>query len=126
MAERSLQAGFWLALVFCTYMALAPNPPDAGFEVSDVVLHGLAFSTLTFTLSISHYRCRYLVPALWMLGYGVVIEVAQSQIPERSAEFKDLLVDVAGILAGMAAVRLVGPWAVSACQRLVGSRTQVR
>jgi VanZ family protein len=36
-----------------------------------------------------------------MFGYGLFLEVVQGFIPERTAEMKDLMVDVAGITVGL-------------------------
>lgn len=109
-ARVCLHLAFWLPLAGCTYMALAPSPPDTGFRISDIVLHALAFGYLTFALGLASPALR--VPALigWMLGYGLFIETVQSFQVERSAEIKDLLVDVAGILAGLALLELLGDW----------------
>ncbi|MEZ5560081.1 MAG: VanZ family protein [Pseudomonadales bacterium] len=114
MADRALRTclllGFWLPLAICTYMAFAPHPPDAVFRISDVVLHGFAFTYLTFALCLAHPAPRWWLPGLWMLGYGASIEVVQMFEVERSAELKDLMVDLLGILTGLAAARALGPW----------------
>ena len=44
-----------------------------------------------------------------MLAYGIAIELVQSFEPTRDAELKDVLVDVVGILLGLALYR----WGVS-------------
>ncbi len=106
-------AAFWVALAACTYLALTPSPPDAVSHVSDVVLHAFAFTVLTFLCSVAHFRQRYLYPSLWMLAYGVAIELVQGQIEARTAEFGDLLVDVAGIAIGLVLVRLFATTALS-------------
>jgi VanZ family protein len=43
-----------------------------------------------------------------MAAYGVAIEAIQSLEPTRTAEWKDLFVDVVGILAGLLVYRLIG------------------
>jgi VanZ family protein len=103
-----LQAGFWIPLVICTYLALVPEPPEVEvFRVSDVILHGAAFTYLTFSLVVAHYgyfsepKRLYLRAFVSMLLYGLLLELIQSFVPERSAELKDLLVDVLGIGAGL-------------------------
>ncbi len=104
---------FWLALMACTYLALTPSPPDAVSHFSDVLLHAFAFTVLTFLCSVAHFRQGYLYPALWMLAYGVAIELVQGQIEARSAEFGDLVVDVLGIAIGLALVRVFGATVLS-------------
>lgn len=100
-----LRTGFWLPLAVCTYLALTPSPPESIFQVGDVILHAFAFTYLTFCLSLAHPSQRALMPGLWMLGYGLLLEVVQSFEAARSAEVKDLLVDLVGICLGLLAAR---------------------
>ncbi|MFW6093063.1 MAG: VanZ family protein [Pseudomonadota bacterium] len=110
-ALRAVEAGLWLAfwvpLAGCTWLALTPSPPDAVFRVSDVLLHGFAFSYLAFALGLAH-RLRPLPVALWLLAYGAGLELLQSQQPGRMPEFKDLAVDAAGIAVGLALLWALG------------------
>ncbi len=110
-------AAFWLALVACTYLALTPSPPDAVSHFSDVVLHAFAFTVLTFLCAVAHFQRGYLYPALWMLAYGIAIEVVQGQIEARTAEFADLMVDAIGIAMGLALVRMFAASAFSLSAR---------
>lgn len=96
-----LLAGFYLPLLLCTYMALAPSPPDPVFRISDVVLHMSAFVYLTFALMLAYEDKSLWRTFVWMLAYGVFIEFAQSFEVERTAEFKDVAVDVLGIVIGI-------------------------
>ena len=121
--ERAAQIvwriGFWLPLGLCTWLALTAAPPASVFRISDVVLHALAFTYLTFALGLAHRGLRYLLVAAWMLAYGVFIEVAQSFEPARSPELKDLLVDVAGIALGLLALLVVGDRARRVLRRVL-------
>jgi VanZ family protein len=117
--------GFWIPLAVCTYLALVPEPPDLPvFRLSDVVLHAAAFSylTLAFTL-MRHGRDRpgriYVGAFVAMLGYGIFLEVVQSTIPERSAELKDLLVDLVGIGFGLAVAHVMAGPVYETASRLV-------
>ena len=99
--------GFYIPLVVCTYLALVPEPPDNPvFRLSDVILHGAAFSYLTFAFVLMDrgpgFNLALAIRAsLAMLAYGLFLELAQSLVPERSAELKDLGVDLLGIAAGL-------------------------
>ncbi len=111
------RAGFWFPLLICTYLALVPEPPDNPvFRLSDVILHAAAFSYLTFAFVLMAkaqtatgsadtarglHRGTALRAFLVMLGYGIFLELVQSFVPERSAELKDLGVDLLGIGAGL-------------------------
>ena len=121
LAGPCLALAFWLPLVACTWLALTPSPPEPVFRVSDVVLHGAAFGYLTFALGLAYDRLHGAAVAGWMLAYGVLIELLQSFEPARSAELKDLLVDTAGILAGLVMLRAVGSWSRQLLRRIIGA-----
>jgi VanZ family protein len=99
--------GFFVPLLICTYLALVPEPPDNPvFRVSDVLLHAAAFSYLTFAFvlmdqGVQLNRALAIRAALIMLGYGIFLEGVQWFVPQRSAELKDLGVDLLGILVGL-------------------------
>ena len=103
-------ASFWSALVVVTYLALTPVPPQAVFHVSDIFLHAGAFTVLTFLLTQAHFAGTTSPwwPCGLMLAFGIGIELTQSLVPARTAEIKDVVVDVAGIGVGWWMVRLVG------------------
>ncbi len=73
-----------------------------------MLLHGIAFSYLTFALGLAHHARRWVRTAAWMFAYGAAIELVQSFEPLRSAELKDMFVDMAGIGIGVAALKLIG------------------
>lgn len=132
LASFLLQLAFWGPLLFCTYLALVPDPPDNPvFRLGDVVLHGAAFTYLTFALVLVLLRREApasgpfpgrvsLISAAAMLGYGLLLELAQSFIPERTAELKDVLVDLAGILMGLVLARVLARWIRDLLHRFVG------
>ena len=112
--------GFWIPLVFCTWLALVPEPPDHPvFRLSDVILHAGAFVYLSFALVLvfesqafgtpsSAERWRlYLKTACWLLLYGAALEIAQYFLPPRMAEWKDLAVDGLGIFGGLVFARIL-------------------
>ena len=108
VAGTLLRLGFWLPLALCTYLAFTPSPPEPVFRISDIVLHGFAFTYLTFALGLAHRESRWWQMGAWMLAYGLFIEVVQSFEPERSAELKDLAVDCVGIALGLLGFALAG------------------
>ena len=108
LTQALLRVGFWVPLAVCTYLAFAPSPPEPVLRVSDVVLHGFAFSYLTFALRLAHRRQRWWQTGLWMLAYGGFIEAVQSFEPSRTAELKDFVVDGVGIVLGLLASTLIG------------------
>lgn len=124
VASTLLRVGFWLPLAVCTYLAFTPSPPETMFRISDVLLHGFAFTYLTFALALAHSLRRWWQTGLWMIAYGLIIEFVQSFEPERSAELKDVVVDCVGIAVGLGGFWLVGDRvrlaALQVTQTLVG------
>lgn len=116
-------SGFWIPLAFCTYLALVPEPPEHPvFELSDVILHAAAFTYLTLAFALTRYgrdSRLYVRTFVAMLAYGVFLEAAQSLIPERSAEIKDLLVDLVGIGLGLALAHLSAKLIFQSASRLL-------
>jgi len=130
----ALGLGFWLVLGVVTWLALTPSPPDPVTGISDIVAHALAFTTLTFLLTLAYLTHSGTRPgaggpalglrgnwhwwaATLMLLYGVALEILQSRVPERSAEFKDVCVDLAGIAAGL----VLAAWLCGPLRRLLES-----
>jgi len=111
LAVLCCRFGFWFPLLVCTYLALVPDPPDNPvFRLGDVILHGAAFTYLTFAFVLMAQardgggglsRTLALKAFLAMLGYGIFLELVQSLVPERSAELKDLGVDLIGVIVGL-------------------------
>ena len=116
-----LAVAFWIPLIICTYLAFAPSPPDVAFGLSDIALHGFAFSYLTFSLGLAYQHRYWLVPGALMVACGLFVEAVQAFEPERSAEFKDLVVDLAGVGIGLWLTRSIGPWVRSTASRLASS-----
>ena len=57
-----------------------------------------------------------------LTAYGALIEIGQSMIPHRYAEWGDLVADIAGIAAGLLLAALVtGGWSVRA-ERWLGEK----
>lgn len=97
-----------LAMVIC-WLAFSPAPPPAADTGWDKANHGLAFGVLAITAELAFWPLprRRWRNALGLLAFGAFIELVQSQIPERSGEWPDLLADGVGIGLGLLAVATV-------------------
>jgi VanZ family protein len=99
-----------LALLLGTisYLALSPAPPPSMDMGWDKLNHLAAFGTLAFSAfySLDSPKARWLYAPLALLGYGVLIELLQSQLPPRSADARDVLADALGIALGLAVAAL--------------------
>ncbi|MDP3823850.1 MAG: VanZ family protein [Burkholderiales bacterium] len=91
------------------WLALSPAPPDALDSGWDKLNHAGAFAALTVAAVFAAPRSRAgrfgLIGAV--LCFGVLIEIAQSFTPTRSAEWGDLAADAIGMAAGGLAAMLV-------------------
>jgi len=81
--------------------ALAPlGRLTAAWVLTDKLMHALAFAALMVWFC-GVFRLPFTpVVAIGLLAFGGVIEFLQGMLPYRSAEFRDLLADGAGIFAG--------------------------
>jgi len=115
LAHRTIQpARAWLILTLLLialslYLALTPHPPPPSKLMWDKLNHAVGFAGLTLAACLACGRCNSghlarlrdtMRPALLMLAFGALIEVLQSFVPERSAEWADLLADGIGVVLG--------------------------
>ena len=97
-----------LALAVC-WLAFSPAPPPAADTGWDKANHALAFAVLAVTAELAFWpwtRRRWFT-ALGLLAFGGFIELVQTQIPERTGEWPDLLADGSGIALGLLLVAAV-------------------
>jgi VanZ family protein len=102
-AWRVLLCG--LMAVTC-WFAFTPHPPELPLSPGDKLQHFTAFTCLTGCCLLGFqagWRGAAL-SALGMLAFGGFIEIVQSFIPGRSAEWLDLGADSVGIAIGLVAV----------------------
>lgn len=103
-------------LVVITTLALVPAPPKVITTGWDKSNHALAFASLAF----SSVWALWQRPRQWvwlvlaLVAYGIGIEIAQSFLPPREADAKDVLADSVGILIGLL---LAWPITASAARR---------
>ena len=106
-----VKAAFWIPLALCAAAALSANPSGAVASLSGSVAHSIAFAYLAVALFVAHFRSGPTAAVvLWLLAFGVLIEVAQTFIDGRSGDLLDVAVDAVGIAIGCVAYQL---WAWS-------------
>ena len=100
-AWRALLA---LLALLAAVFAFTPGDSAPTLGISDKVDHLMAFGSMAWagTLAFRPGRRESLRLALALLGYGVFIELVQTQIPGRSCEFGDVVADGLGIVVGLA------------------------
>ena len=106
-----------LALIFLMAIVPALWAPAVPltWSATDKWLHGLTFMLLALWYTGQYAPESYWRIAVGLAAYGALIEVGQSMIPYRTAEWGDLAADLAGIVVGLAiAAVLTGGWSVRA------------
>ena len=97
-------AGF-LLLVLVMIAALVPKLPfhelATQFRISDKVMHIVAFTFLAAWFSGQYEKRSYWRIALGLIAFGILIELVQSTVSYRTAEWMDLIGDAAGIAIGL-------------------------
>ena len=101
-----IRAAFWIPLALCTVVAFTANPTAVTASLSGVAAHAAAFTYLTVALFVAHFRTGpALAVVLWLLAFGVMLEVGQTFLDGRAGELFDVLVDGVGIVVGCAVYR---------------------
>ena len=86
------------AVVVITYLATTQQQYPVVRELSDKASHFLAFYVLALLVDYSFPRTNLGIAKLgWLIAYGMMIEVVQSFIPNRTASLIDLAADGMGI-----------------------------
>jgi VanZ family protein len=88
---------FWLLLAVITALAVFPKPPAAASLGWDKLNHLAAFVGLGLLARAAWPRAGWTPWLGGLMGYGLLLELAQGLTPTRSAEAADLLADGAGL-----------------------------
>jgi hypothetical protein len=88
---------------------------SSGLPNVDKWMHGIAFALLAIWFTGQYARPSYGRVAIMLLAYGLLIEVVQTFVPYRTAEWADLAADAIGIGVGLAiATMATGGWSARA------------
>ena len=91
---------FWLALITAYIAAVLPqNIAPTVPALSDKAHHIFAFIVLGLLLRLA-YKINYWYGLLFLVGFGMFIEISQYFTPTRAAEAKDVIADLVGALIG--------------------------
>lgn len=88
-----------VAVVLITYLSITPMDHAVSDSLNDKANHFIAFYVLSFLADFSFPETRFdWRKVMYILGYGVAIEVIQFYLPNRMFSLFDVLADGAGIL----------------------------
>lgn len=116
LSPRLWRILLWFGVALAAVLALGPGPALPPVEGQDKLQHAAAFAALAFAAALAYpapagrARGRSAWIAVALMGYGVAIELAQSQIPSRTASAADVVADGAGVLLGLLLARLWLRW----------------
>ncbi|RJG51673.1 VanZ family protein [Motilimonas pumila] len=100
-----------------SWLAFTPKAPGLDIQHFDKINHLAAFSSLTLIALLA-----FSVPAsriyLGLLGYGITIELVQSQLPNRFASVADIAADGVGIILGAGLYWITEKWLMKKWQWL--------
>ncbi len=93
----------YLLLAAILVLALVPLPKMAATEVlSDKFIHFVVFAGLMIWFAPLYPKRRLWLLFVGLLTYGMLMELLQSQVPNRYAELADLAADIIGLSLGWA------------------------
>lgn len=87
---------------------LWPDLPGPTLFAADKWLHGLTFLFLAVWFSGQYSRHAYWRVGVGLFAFGILIELLQSTVAYRTAEFMDVVADTAGLVTGLA-IAAAGP-----------------
>jgi len=102
--SRRLVLSLWVLLIFAVVLvsvlpgSVAPRQPVGGG-----VEHCLAYFPLALIPAAAWLRARNgITAASLMILLGVILELVQTQIPDRSFDWRDIAANTLGVMAGAA------------------------
>lgn len=99
---------FWSALALLLYMTVArpmPGGPEGALSVNDKLVHSFTYALLTFLGLLGRFKAGFVLIVL--LLHGTLIEALQAWVPDRTADWRDLLANSIGILVVLTAMSMV-------------------
>ena len=117
---RRTWAAIGWALVFLT-IVLSLRPLPAAFATGnlDKLMHVLTYATLTLWFLQLGPAERWIRIALWFVGMGVAIEIAQGQTGYRYFSFADMAANAMGIVTALLAAHCGLSNLLTWCERVL-------
>lgn len=96
-----------LALAWTAWISLVPVSSLPSVSIWDKAAHFLNYGFLTLLLASLFGRNRQWAGAAMVMLYGVLIEFAQGHGGQRSADWKDIVANGAGILTALGLIAVM-------------------
>lgn len=90
-----------IVLIGAIVPALPFWPNVSSFAMSDKWLHAVTFFSLSLWFTGQYRRSYYWRLVVGLIAFGVLIELSQSALSYRSAEWMDVIADICGIAIGL-------------------------
>lgn len=97
---------FIAAVLFMASMALSETPAMQFYDGADKLYHWIGFSFVSFAAHIAFPRVKLNALFLWILIGSASIELLQALSPSRTPSLADLIMNIVGIMTGLAAATL--------------------
>lgn len=101
---------FFIVLAIIIFSGLRPEPIPQVFDDQDKLHHMCGFAAMMFTLRLAFPQWRAFWAIAISLTAGLLIEVGQSFIPNRTASGADMVANSVGVMVGWACWHLVNRW----------------
>ena len=122
-AFAALQDALYAALL--EILSLRPLPAAFAAGNLDKLMHVLTYATLTLWFIQLAPAERWIRIALWFVGMGVAIEIAQGQTGYRYFSFADMVANAMGIVTALLAARCGLSNLLTWCERVLARRVPV-
>lgn len=98
---------FYCLLVIYTYLGVTPNPEAVVGDFNDLVMHFVGYFIAAFSISAARQHWPLWQKALFLVSFSIAIEIAQHFNPPRTFSLLDIGANSAGVLLGLALVKLI-------------------
>ncbi len=94
-----------LVLLFMSVGRPMPGGPSGVMSLHDKAVHTVVYGVLTLVAISGRYKPSFVMSVL--LVHGALIEVLQSLVPSRTADWNDFLADCMGVFVASTAACMV-------------------
>ena len=99
-------AGLWALALIAVMLIPGANLPEVSVKIWDKLIHFICYAVFSFLLLKGFYissriKNYFLLTAVISIGYGTVLELFQSLVPDRGVDIYDIAANTLGCIAAM-------------------------